>query len=856
MTPTGGMKPRQWELIQTAFHAALEVDASQRGRVLAEHCGSNLELRSEVETLLASAKGADQFLGSIANRAGVLFRSDATAPSLVGRRFGAYRLLRLVGQGGMGVVYLAERDDHQFEKQVAVKLLPLGLGGEASRERFLAERRILAGLEHPGITRLLDAGIAEDGTPFFVMEYVEGEPIDLYCAQRNIGVDDCIRLFLHVCDAVEHAHRNLVVHRDLKPGNVLVGPDGSVKLLDFGIAKALDSGPPGDATALTQVAGRPLTPAYASPEQVRGEPVTTATDVYALGMLLYELLSGHSPYTVRGLSPAELERIVCTHEPLAPSVVADRGGPSERLAGEASLPAAKRGRCLRGDLDTIVLKAIRKEPHHRYRSVADLADDLRRHLAGMPVTAQPPRLTYRAGKFARRRPGVIAALTAGLLVAGTFVVMLLGHADRMQRERAVAEAERDRARVAAATAEEVRDFLIDSFDLADPARTRGLGATARDILDAGAERALGAPSGIPEVQADMLTALAEVYLRLNVTSQARPLVEAALAVREEHGDTTSPGFLENRWQLLRMPLNQPQRERGYAELVEMGRDIYGEEHPRFAALLAGHAKSMMDLDAAAVTFDRSIAILRRHPDDVRAQLATTLLESSERGNPPHGVERTLEALAIRRSLYGSEHPAVGRALSNLALRYEPIDPVAADSLMRQAVEIHRRTAGEAHTTTLTLMNNLAGVLRDQGRYQEAEPWYREVLRLRRIHQPEEIFPIVYAEYGLGRVLLETGRPREAEPLLRSVAAAFPVSDERGRLGREHLAQALVELRRFDEAEGTLRDLLEGSRMMSTTDSERLVLESLANLYTGWGQGALSDSERARLSALTEEAVLP
>ena len=420
---SSGFSAGRPQRVREVFDAVLEAPERARARVLEEMCAGDETLRDEVEELLAGSGAGERMLWSLAARLGVATGDDVEEGEdpVEGRRLGAYRLLRRIGQGGMGAVYLADRDDDQFEKRVAVKVLPLGLGSDATRRRFLAERRILARLEHPGIARLLDAGVAADGTPYFVMEYVEGEAIDRYCERKGCGIDERIDLFLQVCEAVEYAHAHRVVHRDLKPANILVTPGGRVKLLDFGIAKALDEHAVGAATTLTRLSGRPMTPAYASPEQLRGEPVTAATDVYALGVLLYSLLTGQPPYDVSGLGPEELERRITTREPTRPSVALQRAGEEEK--GDAvPFDARRAARRLRGNLDTIVLMALRKEPERRYPSVAALAHDLVRHREGRPVSARPDSLPYRAGRLVRRR-SVVGVLVVLLLAGGGYVAL-------------------------------------------------------------------------------------------------------------------------------------------------------------------------------------------------------------------------------------------------------------------------------------------------------------------------------------------------------------------------------------------------------------------------------------------------
>jgi serine/threonine protein kinase len=410
---------RLWRRLDELFGEASEIPAPDREPWLLRLPPEDQVLATELRSLLSAHDRGGDFLEAAVEHAERALGGEPE-PDLLGKRIGAYRLVRLLGRGGMGAVYLAERADQAFRQRVAIKLLPWALASSEARHRFLLERQTLARLEHPHIARLLDGGETEDGLPYLVMEYVDGEPIDQYCRHQGLDLGRRLRLFREVCGAVEHAHRNLVVHRDLKPGNILVAGEGSVRLLDFGIAKLLPGGDgDGDEPTLQLTrAGRILlTPLFASPEQVRGEPVTTATDVYALGLLLFRLLVGAHPYRLATTSPVEVARAVCERPPPRPSVAA--------AAGEAglSLPALRRR--LRGDLDNIVLKALRKEPERRYASVERLSEDVRRHLEQLPVRARPDTLLYRAGKFARRRRVGLAAaaLIAASLLGGMFTTL-------------------------------------------------------------------------------------------------------------------------------------------------------------------------------------------------------------------------------------------------------------------------------------------------------------------------------------------------------------------------------------------------------------------------------------------------
>ncbi len=401
------MTPTRWQQIDQLLEAALELPADERAAFLENSCNGDATLRREVEQLLAADESVEDFLESAPAEAMAEVLDAKLSQSLAGSRVGPYQIIRELGRGGMGIVCLAERTDQQYRQQVAIKLLWPGVNQAEIIRRFRRERQILANLHHPNIAQLYDGGTTEDGRPYFVMEHVTGQPITQYCRARLLSIAERLTLFQQVCSAVQYAHQNLVIHRDLKPGNILVTEDGAVKLLDFGIAKLLDAERHG-LTAQTTTGALLMTPEYASPEQMRGQPVNTASDVYSLGVVLYQLLTGQSPYEFKDRSLPELIRVVCDEEPIPPS----------RRAGSTDL----RGN-LRGDLDGILLTALQKEPERRYQSVQQFHDDIRRHLEGQPVQAQTITLRYRAGKFVRRNKLLVAATAAVALalLAGTIV---------------------------------------------------------------------------------------------------------------------------------------------------------------------------------------------------------------------------------------------------------------------------------------------------------------------------------------------------------------------------------------------------------------------------------------------------
>jgi len=420
------LPPDRWYAVDRIFTEALDLRDGERAVFVRQACGSDDALYDEVIALLQSREAAQAALGESATAFAALLLPDlqhhlddaARLPS--GTRIGPYRLLEEIGRGGMGTVYLAERID-AYHRRVALKLVKRGMDSDEILRRFRYERQILAGLEHPHIARLYDGGLSDDGRPYLAMEYVDGRPIDQYCDAATLDIDARLRLFASVCEAVQYAHQNLVVHRDLKPSNVLITAAGQVKLLDFGIAKLLDEEAAGVSAPVTRTGLRVMTPAYAAPEQVRGEAITTATHVYALGVVLYKLLTGQRPYEDVEENAQAAERAVLEQEPVRPSTAITKATETltpERASAARATSVERLQRRLQGDLDVMVLKALRKEPERRYASAAAFAEDIRRHLDGLPVTARPDTRSYRVRKFVRRhRFGVGTAAVFALLVS-------------------------------------------------------------------------------------------------------------------------------------------------------------------------------------------------------------------------------------------------------------------------------------------------------------------------------------------------------------------------------------------------------------------------------------------------------
>jgi len=520
-----GTTIKEWQKLKRIFNEAIEMDELDRDKYLDKVCGEDRNLRKEVFSLLK----AHEIPGKLDHRPDQVVKtvfSGLQPQNKKGEKIGPYKILKDLGHGGMGSVYLAERIDGQFRQEVALKLLRTGFTSENQTRRFLAERQILATLNHKNIARLLDGGVTGDGQPWFALEYVNGHPIDIYCKDHQLTLKQRLKLFLRVCDAVQTAHRKLIIHRDIKPTNVLVTEDGIVKLLDFGIAKVLNQEDLfEDAIPLTRTGLLPLTPAYASPEQVLGEHITTASDIYQLGVMLYELLTGIRPYEVSGRTPSEVERIICEEEPTWPSTAVTRIINSKNNSGEYSIGMLQNNprqlqKRLRGDLDIIVMKCLRKEPGRRYESADQLAADIRFYMTGQTVSAHPDSRSYRAKKFMQRHKiGFVSTIAIVLLLFG-YAATITWHSQQTQSALTRAQTETIRA-------EQITDYLLGLFEASDPAESLGDTVSAGMLLERGIQQAEQL-DGQPEVQAQMFDIVGQVYSRLGHYDQSEKLLETGV----------------------------------------------------------------------------------------------------------------------------------------------------------------------------------------------------------------------------------------------------------------------------------------------------------------------------------------
>jgi eukaryotic-like serine/threonine-protein kinase len=736
------MDSERWKQIQEIFADAGELEGGERAAMLEARCGGDAELRREVESLLGAEWSATDLIeGAVASEARLA--SAGLPDELAGRMFGPYRVVRRLGQGGMGDVYLASRADDQYQKFVAIKVVRGGASPNLL-ERFRYERQILADLDHPNIARLLDGGVTVNGLPYLVMEYVDGLEIEAYCDQNRLSSKRRLRLFIDVCAAVEYAHRNLVVHRDIKPSNILVTSEGVPKLLDFGIAKLLRNEEDAD-HGLTRTGMQLLTPDYASPEQVKGEPITTATDVYSLGVLLFELMTGHRPYAARDTSLGAVGMAICESQPPKPSrAILEPQGEAARIAAERGANPKRLRRELAGDVDSIILTALRKEPERRYASAGQFAEDIRRHIEGLPIRASEDSWSYRTGKFVRRHKiGVaFAALLAIVLMASAAALYLQNL--RVARERDAAVTERR-------TADETVSFFLDLFRLADPGETRGNAITAREILDKGAERIRTELKSQPAVQASMMEAIAQVYENLGLEDKAAPLLRAALATRRRVSGERSEAYAKTLKMAAQFAYDRGQYAAARAQVnqdLRLWRELGGEQSDGYADALQLDA----DIDAVEERFDsagpkyRQLLDLYQHLDGADSlQRATVMnnyglmLYDAKKYADAEKLQR--QALAIREKRLGKDDPDISESLNNLAIVLSSTGRFAESrKLQQEALDLDEKLYGDVHPYIGTELNNLGMVEYSSRHYKQADRYLRRALEVRRLalgtHHPD------------------------------------------------------------------------------------------------------------------------
>jgi serine/threonine-protein kinase len=754
-----------WLRLDRALDAALAQPEARRIALLREALGERPALLQAALAALDPA-APEPALGSLAP--GLLAAWDATQAAgedarWRGRRIGAWRVLDRIGAGGMGTVYRVERADGAFERIAALKLLPWSLQSEELQRRFAQERRIAARLQHPAIARLLDGGSADDGSPYLVLEFVDGAPIDVWCEQRRLGLQQRLHLLCAVCDAVQFAHRNLVVHRDLKPANILVDADGQVKLLDFGIARLLEDVAEAPATGPL---GARLTPDYAAPEQFTGEAVSAATDVYALGCLAYRLLVGRVPLLLSGQSlAAMLEQL---HGDARPGL--------RVLAAGGAVPAGIRRGELDADLEAIAARAVAREPNQRYGAVAELAADLRHWLDGLPVLARGAGRGYRVRRFICRH-------RLGLALTATVMLALGGSAALALQQAEQARAQRDEAQA-------MVGLLRELMQLADPNAGLGHQIGAHALLRTALARVEADRAAQPDNRIALLDTLADALLAFELNDEAIRARELAHALQRERLGPEHPDTLASKRRLglaLRTRIgDQARSEALFLELYQTRQRLYGERHPL-------SAESAWDLGFFYLRYTDLADPSRAQAEPLLESAWQILRDTLGADHPRTGqvlfdlglasgrreqrIARMREGIAIRRRALGTEDAQLLQHQGDLALVLgEAGEGEQAIALARRAAEAYQMLRGELHPLSITLWNNLAGLYRDFGHYEQALDAYRWVdERVRRV-VPNGHLRRAFPQFGIGFTLNRLLRHREAETPLRAALAVVETHD--------------------------------------------------------------------------------
>ena len=854
------MDAARWDRLQHLFHRAADLPEADQRPFLESECGDDVPLVREVlEMLRADASDSSilgQGLGAVADR---VLEARILPPASV---FGPYRVTRIVGQGGMGVVYLAERDD--LQSVVAIKVLRDAWLSPDSRKRFALEQRTLAQLNHPSIARLYDAGVLEDGTPWFAMEYVEGESLTAYCDTHGHSLRQRLSLFRDVCAAVQYAHSRLVIHRDLKPSNVLIAANGGVKLLDFGIAKRLDDLDDG-APSLTQTGLRLMTPAYAAPEQFRGTGLGIHTDVYSLGVILYELVAGRPPFDLSAKSSGEIEEIITTQEPSPPSVGADGKGFT---------------RAEWADIDVMCLKAMQKDATRRYATVNALIRDAERFLDGKAIEARPDTFGYRVSKFVRRRRTAV--------VSATLILSFLGGISAYYASRLAAS--RNTALSEAARAQRIQRFMLDLFE-GDPQAGPADTLLVTTVVDRALVKANGFAAD-PTIQAELYLTLAGIYQHLGHLARADSLLQLALVRRralfgDDHGEVAEVlvALGELRVTRGRVREGEPMIRDGLA----MARRHTPAEGPQVIGALTalGHAlqeKSALD-DAIGVF--REVVELNRRRDAPEEELAASMSSLADAeyyaGHYPSADSLNLRALAIYRRQHGPRHPLVSDLLINLgasqhdrghyaeAERYyreglaitsafygEHSHQMAgnltllartllfqnkldeAKDLLTRAEAIRESVYGAVHPLVASTVNELAGIALSEGRLDEAERLYDRMRSIYLQLYDGDHYLVAIATSNLAGVATRRGDLARAEELMREAARLFTATQGPDHINtaiaRIKLGRVLTRQRRFAAAES---ELLAGYGLLAKQANPAIVFLQIARADLATVYGALA-----------------
>lgn len=746
------MTPENWQKIKSIFNSALELPKNERRDFIEKESADEESVKNEVFDLLNSHEEDEDFIENNCYTTVKHIVIDEK-PNFIGETIGRYQIESKIGSGGMGTVYLGKRIDGEFEQKVAVKLIKLGLDSEDTIFRFRHERQILAGLSHPNIAHLIDGGVTKTGLPYLIMDYVEGLSLKDYCDAHKLSLKARLKLFIRICSAISYAHQNLVIHRDIKPSNILITPDGLPKLLDFGIAKLIES-EENEQNGGQTLTTRAMTPEYASPEQILGKSVSTTTDIYSLGVVLYELLTGHRPFLFRKKIAGEISKTITETLPPKPSFLCKTKGLN--ISVENPLAAVRN---LQGDLDNIVLMAIRKEPERRYSSVEQFALDIGRYLDGLPVLAQQDTFIYRAGKFIKRHQTEVIAGT-GILVS------LLAGISATNRQAKNARRQRDKA-------EKVNDFLKQMLNSADP-RIQGKDVTMVEVLNLandGLEKDL---VDQPIIDADLRSTIGLTYLSLGHHDLAEIQLKKALEIRLEvlegrHADIAVS--LYNFGKLLQAKGDFFQAETYFREALTILKKYHPNLKKEIASILNNLGYVVLlknEKEESANIYRQEVKIRKELNGENHPEYALALIGVADvyvfKGEKHKALLIFQKSLSIFRQYYKTEHLDIATGLLRIAglIQYE--DSKEAKKLLAESLEIKKRLLGNEHPETAWVYYNFANLAHHQKEYEEALFYCDKILKNRKNILDEH--PVISSTlFLLGDSLTAIGKPELAEPFL-------------------------------------------------------------------------------------------
>ncbi|MEM8485329.1 MAG: protein kinase [Bacteroidota bacterium] len=859
------MDTQRWKKLEALFNAALELTHVDRAAFLTDACADDEALHKELVAMLKANEGSM----AMALEERLLTEDDSPeAIDLVGTHIGHYRLEKLIGEGGMGEVYLAQRDDAQYKQHVALKLVRPGYRNNQIMARFRMERQVLARLTHPNITQLLDGGIDNNGRPYLVMQYVEGIPITQYCDDHALSINERLALFTTVCNAVQHAHRNLIVHRDLKPSNILVTGEGVVKLLDFGIAKLLD--PDWEMSlAITQSQMRLMTPEYAAPEQVKGEAITTATDVYALGILLYEILAGRRPYHLKNRRQSEIERIICEVAPTRPSTALTVATKQEDTAATYSPKAVSKARgiglnrlkkMLRGDLDNIVLMAMRKEPARRYSSAEQLTEDISRFLKGLPVRAQKDKTLYRMQKFVRRHRAAVLFTTFAITTLIAFSIFATYQGSLLRVERDTAQVEKTRA-------EKMVGLLVSLFETANPNVTPG-GDTLRvgTFVEKGARKVLQEVEDDPQLKAQMTFTLGQMYAAQGQYREAQGLLEDAYEMQRKlrgPADSVTTGYLmalaTQTWRL-------GQREKGkvmFEKLLIHNKAVFGETHPRVAKSMQLLALATSDVLEKQALLESSLQIRQEilPANDIEIAdglnaLATFHLLTS---NYSLAEENYRASLDILEQILDKNHPNILAVMGNLASSLNQMgDTPQAITIQKDVISRLRTVKRDSSVQTANAWNNLAVYYIHEGKFADARDALQYANGLQTVLLGPKHHRVLSTARNLGVVLSKMGNHEAAKAIFQNINRQITTRNDQLNIETGYyFGQYANILREADasrrEIEDYLQRALAAAEQTRNNDPEAKHTK-IADIYLWQAMYLLENQAYAAAAPYTEDAL--